>query len=114
MIFLFRCLAILACLTSLMGCKSYQYDIKSSYRQVSKNVTQTVGALGEKINSVGSKIIRKKNDSKINSIQGQYKKIDNVENLLAKKDNVQTKNLYNQDMPFKKILWDVISNHPEV
>ena len=114
MIFLFRCLALLACLTSLMGCKSYQYDIKSSYRQVSKNVTQTVGALGEKINSVGSKIVRKKNNSKINSIQGQYKKIDNVENLLAKKDNVQTKNLYNQDMPFQKILWDVISNHPEV
>jgi len=68
-----------------MGCKSYQYDIKGSYRQVSKNVTQTVGALGEKINSVGNKIVRKKNNSKINSIQGQYKKIDNIENLLAKK-----------------------------
>ena len=65
MVFSFRCLVLLTCLASLMGCEPYQYDIKSSYRQVSKNVTQTVGALGEKINSVGSKIIRKKNDSKI-------------------------------------------------
>ena len=114
MVFSFRYTVLLICFTLLVGCKPYQYDIKNSYRQVSKNITQTVSALGEKINSVGSKIVRKNNNSRINSIQDQYKKIDNVENLLAKKDNAQTKNLYNQDMPFQKILWDVISNHPEV
>ena len=94
-----------------MGCEPYQYDIKSSYRQVSKNVTQTIGSLSEKINTVGSKIVRKKNKSEINLSQKQYREIDN---LLAENNIVQPSSFYNQDMPFQNILWDVISNHPEV
>ena len=114
MVFSFRYSVLLICLTLLAGCEPYQYDIKSSYRQVSKNVSQTISSLGEKINTVGSKIVSKKNALEINLIQDRYKDIDSVEDLLTKKDNDQIKNFYKQDMPFQKILRNVISNHPEV
>jgi len=114
MVFSFRCLVLLTCLASLMGCEPYQYDIKSSYRQVSKNVTQTIGSLSEKINTVGSEIVRKIDNTQSNLGQDRYKKIDNVDLLLETKNNVRQKNVYDQYMPFQKILSDVISNHPEV
>ena len=114
MVFSFRCLVLLTCLASLMGCEPYQYDIKSSYRQVSKNVTQTIGSLNEKINTVGSEIVRKIDNTQSNLGQDRYKKIDNVDLLLETKNNVRQKNVYDQYMPFQKILSDVISNHPEV
>ena len=62
MVFSFKYSVLLTMFYILVGCQPYQYDIKSSYRQVSKNVTQTVSALSEKINSVGSKIVTKKNN----------------------------------------------------
>ena len=106
-----RYLVLMTSLTILVGCEPYQYDIKSSYKQVSKKITKTISSMEKRINTVGSKIVRKKNKSEINLSQKRYREIDN---LLAENNIVQLSGFYNQDMPFQNILWDVISNHPEV
>jgi len=55
-----RYLVLMTSLTILVGCEPYQYDIKSSYKQVSKNITKTISSMEKRINTVGSKIVRKK------------------------------------------------------
>jgi len=111
MFFSVRYLVLLACFTVLVGCEPYQYDIKSSYRQVSKNFTQ-------KMRSIESNIVTKFNDLQVSKIPKFDKKkpsqTETIETILTKTDNDTQKVIYNLEGPFRNILREVISVHPEV
>ena len=111
MIILFRCFVILSCFMTISGCVPSNYDIKKSYKQASKNFTQTIHSLEEKI-------VTKFNDLQVSKTPKFDKKkpsqTENIETILTKTDNDPQKVIYNLEEPFRNILLEVISVHPEV
>ena len=111
MIISFRYLVVLPCLIVLIGCVPSSFDVKKSYNQASKNFSQTIYSLEEKI-------VTKFNDLQVLQTPKSDKKnplqTESIETILTKTDNDPQKVIYNLEGPFRNILLEVISVHPEV
>ena len=111
MFFPLRHILTLLCFILIIGCVPSGHDIKKSYNQASKNLSQTM-------HSMEDKILKKLTQAQtaINLRGNQYKpeKSENIVTLLSTlKDDTQ-KDIYDEGASFQNILANVISLHPEV
>jgi outer membrane protein TolC len=111
MIISLRYLVVLPSLMTIIGCVPSSYDIKDSYNRASKSFNQTIHSLEEKI-------VTKFNDLQVLEAPKFDKKkpsqIENIETILSKKNIESKKDIYNLEAPFRDMIIDVISVHPEV